>query len=130
MPVENCHDKLMISEVMSFVCSDSCEKGIAKEKKCLRNAQTNHLFQCMSDSKEMHWNFQSVKCLGELVEQCDGEKAGVEKQNSKKGFEKNEHPCRVEGVFVVSDWSARPYLNAAITTWKIQSSSQLPEFRK
>ena len=26
------NDKLMISEVMSFVCSDSCENGIAKEK--------------------------------------------------------------------------------------------------
>ena len=26
------------------------------------------------------------------------EKAGVEKQNSKKGFEKNEHACIVEGV--------------------------------
>ena len=27
-----------------------------------------------------------------------GKKAGVEKQNSKKGFEKNEHACIVEGV--------------------------------
>ena len=26
------------------------------------------------------------------------EKAGVEKQNSEKGFEKNEHACIVEGV--------------------------------
>ena len=26
------------------------------------------------------------------------EKEGVEKQNSKKGFEKNEHTCIVEGV--------------------------------
>ena len=30
------------------------------------------------------------------------EKAGVERQNSKKGFEKNEHACSVQGVFVVS----------------------------
>ena len=29
------------------------------------------------------------------------EKAGVERQNSKKGFEKNEHACNAEGVFVV-----------------------------
>ena len=26
------NDKLMISEVMSFVCSDSCENGITREK--------------------------------------------------------------------------------------------------
>ena len=29
------------------------------------------------------------------------EKGGVDRQNSKKGFEKNEHACRVEGVFIV-----------------------------
>ena len=35
------------------------------------------------------------------------EKAGVEKQNSKKGFEKNEHACIMEGVSWVSDSTAR-----------------------
>ena len=29
------------------------------------------------------------------------ENAGVERQNSKKGFEKNEHACSVEGMFLV-----------------------------
>ena len=48
------------------------------------------------------------------------EKAGVEKQNSKKGFEKNEHACSVEGVFVVSDLSARPCLRLACPTRKVQ----------
>ena len=41
------------------------------------------------------------------------EKAGVAnnaKQNSKKGFEKNEHACIVEGVSWVSDSTASPYL--------------------
>ena len=38
------------------------------------------------------------------------ENAGVERQNSKKGFEKNEHACSVEGVFVVLDLSASPDL--------------------
>ena len=28
------NDKLMIREVMSLVCSDSCENGITKEKVC------------------------------------------------------------------------------------------------
>ena len=40
------------------------------------------------------------------------EKVGVKKQNSKKGFKKNEHAYIVEGVSWVSDStaSARPYL--------------------
>ena len=41
------------------------------------------------------------------------EKAGVRKKNSKRNFEKNEHACSVEGVFVVSDSTARPYLKLA-----------------
>ena len=53
------------------------------------------------------------------------EKAGVEKQNSEKGFEKNEHACSVEGVFVVSDPTARLYLKLAGPTQKIQSLSKL-----
>ena len=42
----------------------------------------------------MDWNFQSLKYL-------DKEKVGVEKHNSKKGFEKNEYACSMEGVLVV-----------------------------
>ena len=34
--------------------------------------------------------------LGKLIEQYDGRKARLEKHNSKKGFEKNEHACSVE----------------------------------
>ena len=56
------------------------------------------------------------------------EKAGVEKQNSKKGFEKNEHACIVEGVLgfriFLPDW----YLKVAGLTRKIQSSSKLRQF--
>ena len=57
------------------------------------------------------------------------ENVGVERQKSKKGFEKNEHACSVEGVFVVSvqlsDPSARPYLKLAGPNWKMHSSSKL-----
>ena len=53
------------------------------------------------------------------------EKARVERQNSKKGFEKNEHSCSVEGVFIVSDWTVRLYSKVVFPTWKIQSSSKL-----
>ena len=61
----------MISEVMSFVRSNSCENGITKET-CLQNAQENHLLQSVLGSKAIDWNFQSVKYLDELVEQHDG----------------------------------------------------------
>ena len=41
------------------------------------------------------------------------EKAGFKKQNSKRGFEKNEHAWSVEGVFFVSNSPACPYLKLA-----------------
>ena len=53
------------------------------------------------------------------------EKAGVEKQNSKRGLENNGHTCSVDGVLWVSDCTARQYLKVAILTRKIQSSSKL-----
>ena len=46
----------------------------------------------------MYWNFQSVKSLDNLWNNMKEEKEGVEKQNSMKGLEKNEHACSVEGV--------------------------------
>ena len=49
------------------------------------------------------------------------EKAGVERQNSNKGFEKKEHACRVEGVFLVLEWTASPHLKVAGLTLKFQS---------
>ena len=58
------------------------------------------------------------------------EKAGVEKENSKTGFEKNEHAYIVEGVSWVSDSTAHPYLKVAGPARKIQSSSKLRQVRK
>ena len=79
-------------------------------------------FSNISGSKAIDWNFRSVEFLDELVEQFGGKKkARVEKQNSKKGFERNEHACYVEGVLWVSDWTARPYLKVAGPTRKILS---------
>ena len=60
--------------------------------------QANYLFQSISGSKATDWKFQSVKYLHELVQQYGGKKSGVKKQNSEKGFEKNEHACIVVGV--------------------------------
>ena len=89
----------------------------------MRNYQD--LFQSISGPKAMDWNFQSVKYLDNLVQNYGGRKARVEKQNSKKGFEKNEHACIVLGIFVVSDLSACQYLKVPCPIRKIQSSSKL-----
>ena len=60
------------------------------------------------------------------------EKAGVEKQNSKKGFEKFEHAYTVEGVFWVSDSTARPYSRrlALLGKFKARLSSDRSESEK
>ena len=49
------------------------------------------------------------------------EKVVVEKQNSKKGFEKNEHACIVEGVLGFLIFLPARYLKVAGLTRKIQS---------
>ena len=69
----------------------------------LRQIILNCLLQSFSGYKAMLWDIQYVKCADKHVEQDDGRKSWGERQNSKKGFKKNEHACRVEGVFVVLD---------------------------
>ena len=66
-----------------------------QEKKRLQNAQANDLFQIISGSKAIHWNFQCFKCVYKHVKQDDGWKGGVDKQNSKKLSEKNDHACSI-----------------------------------
>ena len=92
---------------VEFCISDSCENGITREK-CLRNAQANHLFQSIPGSKAMLCNFQCVECLDKYVEQDDGRKGRIPRKDSK----------RMEGVFVVSDPSARQYIKVAGPTRK------------
>ena len=58
------------------------------------------------------------------------EKVGVERQNSKKGLEKNEHACSSEGVFVVSYCTVRLDLKVAGPTRKIPSQSKLKKVQK
>ena len=48
--------------------------------------------------------------MGQLED--DKSKAGVEKQDSKKGFKKNEHVCSVEKIFKALDSTASQYLKA------------------
>ena len=57
----------------------------------------------------------------------------IERQNSKKGFERMSMPAvcpAVPGVFVVLDPSASQYLKVASLTQKIQSSSKLWQVQK
>ena len=60
------------------------------------------------------------------------EKAGVKKQNSKKGFEKNELAYIVKGVSWVSDSTARPYLRRRdrLGKFKARLSSDRSESEK
>ena len=55
------NDKLMISEVMSSLCSDLGENGITKENMPTR-AQANHLFQSISGSNAVHWQMVGRTC--------------------------------------------------------------------
>ena len=69
-----------------------------EKKKCIRMDQANYLFRVSRVPK--HWTgiFQVSNTCTNLWNNMVEENAGVEKQNSKKGFEKNEHACIVEGV--------------------------------
>ena len=52
---------------------------------------------------------------GKDVEQDDGRKGGVKKQNSKKGFEKNEHAC--SGDEVLERWHKSLTIDFAVKTF-------------
>ena len=51
-------------------------------------------------------NFNLLIAWANMWNKMMEETSGVERQNSKKGFEKNWHFCSVEGVFVVLDLTA------------------------
>ena len=97
----------MVSEVMSFVCSDSCKNGITKEK--VRTKGSGELpFSFFRVPFSEYLGFQSnglefskSQILGRTCATIWWKKkrgSRIEKQNSKKGFEKNEYACIVEGV--------------------------------
>ena len=104
------------SEVTSLVHPDSSENGITKEKVHERLRQIT-FFRVSLVPKQWTGIFQVSNTWTNLCNNMVEEKAGVEKQNSKKGFEKNEH-----GVSSwVSDFSARLVFKVSCPTWKIQS---------
>ena len=68
-------------------------KMALQEGNSLRKEQPNHLFQCISVSRAMQWNFKSIKWMDEHVQIIKEGKVGVNKQNSKEGIEKNKDTC-------------------------------------
>ena len=72
----------MISETMSFVCSGSFKVGITREKKILRKVQENHLFECISGSRVMHWIFQVSDVWTNMWDTMKEEKARVKIQEA------------------------------------------------
>ena len=94
----------LVSEVMSFVCLDSCENGITREevlaKQCKMLRQiTSGFFKVSRVPKKCTGNF---KVSNERAEQYDGRES-------------------------VLDSTAPPYLKMAALTRTIQSSSKLPK---
>ena len=62
----------------------------------LRQFEANHLFQSISGSKAMLWNFQSVKCFDKHVELYDIRKSGGQEAEFQERICKNEHACSVD----------------------------------
>ena len=81
----------------------------------MQNALANHLFQSILVPKQGTGIFEVLNTWMNLCNNMVEEKAREEKQNSKKGFEKNEHAYIVEGVSWVLDSTAYPYLR-----WRAQ----------
>ena len=111
---------LIISEVMSFVCSDSCENSITREK-VLAKGSGNHLFFRLEFRVSRRVLLFPSDALEFTV--CPTN-AWTNMWNNLKMMEEK------AGVFVVSDWTARQYLKVAGPTWKIESSSKLLQVRK
>ena len=63
------------------------------KRKVLAKSPYKSPFQSITGSKAIDWNFQSVKYLGELVQQYGGGKRWVEKQNSKKNSKRMSMPA-------------------------------------
>ena len=59
------------------------------------------------------------------MEQDERRKRGGQGAKFQESIRKNEYACRVEGVFMVLDCTACPYLKVAGLTRKIQSLSEL-----
>ena len=69
------------------MCVQIHAKLAQKGKKCLRKAQAIHHFQIISCSREMYWNFHSVKCMDQHVDIDHRRKIGCQEaefQDSKR----------------------------------------------
>ena len=69
----------------------------------------NHLFKVSRVPKQCSGIFEVSNAWINLWNNMMEEKAGVKKQNSKKGFEKNDHSCSMEGILLVLNPTASQY---------------------
>ena len=82
--------KLMLSEVMSFKCSDSCENGIVRDKEFENGSDKSHFSEFQKNVVEfskcqtqMHWRFSGAVsnanalkfCIHEVVKEDYGRKS-------------------------------------------------------
>ena len=112
---------------MSFALSNSYENGITKYKVLAKRSGKSPFSEYLGFQST---GLEFLKCQI-LARTC----AGVEKQNSKKGFEKNKHVCILEGVlgfriFLPIQPEYLKVVGPPGQTRKIQSSSKLRQFRK
>ena len=71
------------------MCVQIYVKIAEQEKKSLQDAQANHLFQGISGSKAILWNFQCVKCMdkhtwNKMIEQKAGLRGRIPRKDSKR----------------------------------------------
>ena len=82
--------KLIISEVMSFVCSNSFENCITREGPCETLRQIT-FFGVSRVPKRWSGIFNVSNAWANMWIKIMEENEGVERQNSKRGFEKKVH---------------------------------------
>ena len=83
----NCKQRRKLSKISWWsVRSDSYKLGITREKELAKRSTKSLFWKYLGFQRAMYWNFQivNVKCMDKHVEQNDGRKSWVKKQNSNK----------------------------------------------
>ena len=118
----------MISEVMSFVCSDSCENGIAKEK--VRTKGSGKLpFSEYLGFQSNGLEFSKCQIVWQIHAWTCATIRWKKKRESRSRIPRKD-PRRMSMPAWFLDSTASPYLKVASPTRKIQSSSKLWRFQK
>ena len=110
---------------MNFLCSDSYENGITKEKVLTKGSGKLPFSEYLRFQSNGLWNFQSVKYLDELVQQYGGRKRGGREAEFQERIRK-EWACLHRGAsFLGFRFHCPSVFKVVGPTRKIQSSSKL-----